>query len=58
MRVLPAPRFVLVCRPSSLVWSPSPVHFNIYVLGSGNLPYKYSTYLCTECVTRQTRAYK
>ena len=28
VRVLPAPRFVLVCRPSSLVWSPPPVHFN------------------------------
>ena len=31
MRVLPAPRFVSVCRPSSLVWSPPPVHFNIHL---------------------------
>ena len=34
--MFPAPLFVLVCRPSSLVWSPPPVHFNMYVWSTGN----------------------
>ena len=37
----PVPLFVFVCRAWPLVWSPSPVHFNIYT----QYDYEYNTSL-------------
>ena len=37
----PCPLFMLVCRALPLVWSPSPVHFNIYIKHTLQYPVLY-----------------